>query len=177
MKLIDQWTLALSIIAIILSLINFIYLYCTNKKKLDINIRNYTTSQYPPTKDKENPFFYMIYIDFINKSRLPIAITSVQIIDSENIYNINLSSERIAEKNRKQNNVIIERQTVDSAGFPINLNGLTAKGEILLMYGKKEFSNEKSILIINTNRGKVKKKINIKQKVISNANFTEQYML
>lgn len=168
----ELFSLTTSIIALILSLLNLTYLIITNKKKIELNIRNYT---YIKTSATAKSFFYMFNVEFINKSRQPIAVTSMVFIDGDKSFEIDLEQQRVADKEKKRGQEVIERNKLDSADFPINLTGLTAIRKILIMHGDDNFQNEEIKVIINTNRGKVNKIIKIKDKYFSSADFTKNF--
>lgn len=91
-KLIDfiknYYSPILSVVAIIISLINFVYLVITNKKKLKININNFTIGN---VNDKN---FYIFNMELINKSRLSISVNEIIIEANKEKYKI-IKSPRI----------------------------------------------------------------------------------
>lgn len=153
----NHYEAILSVLAFIISMINLIYLLFTNKKKIAFKIENYTSSKV----DSKN--FYMFNIEFINKSRLPISINDLIIIDGTNTYSIIKSPRLLAEKTTTRNKEVIRHQEVHSAKFPINITGLTSKQKFIVMYGPEKFQDEKVKIILLTNRGTRKKKISIKK--------------
>jgi hypothetical protein len=166
----EIFSLVTSIVAIVLSLINLVYLVITNNKKLDFNIRNYT---YIKTFTADKSFFYLFNVEFINKSRQPISITSVKFIDGDKTFDIDLEQQRLADKNKTMGQEVIERKKLDSADFPINLTSLTAIRKILIMHGDDNLQNKKIKVVINTNRGKIYKKISINEKYFLINDFTK----
>lgn len=166
----EIFSLVTSIVAIILSIINLVYLIITNNKKLDFNIRNYT---YTKISTSDKSFFYLFNVEFINKSRQPISITNMKFIDGDKIYYIDLEQQRVADKSKTRGQEIIERRNLDSAEFPINLTSLTATRKILIMHGDDNFQNEEIKVVISTNRGKIYKKLSINEKHSSISDFTK----
>lgn len=82
--------------------------------------------------------FYMFNVEFVNKSRLPISVNEITIIENENKYKIIKSPRLLAEKDTKRNKEIIRHQEVHSAKFPINIIGLSFNQEFLVMYGPEK---------------------------------------
>lgn len=164
----NNFNTILSILAFIISLINLIYLILTNKKNLTFNIRNYTLA------NVNKKHFYMFNVEFVNKSRLPISINEITILDNKNKYKIIKSPRLLAEKDTKRNKEIIRHQEVHSAKFPINITGLSSKQEFLVMYGPEKIVNEKTKIIINTNRGKIVKKVLLNNYYLEPTKFTEE---
>ena len=114
----------------------------------------------------------MFNIEFMNKSRLSISINDLIFIDGENSYSIIKSPRLLAEKNTTRNREVIRHQEVHSTKFPINITGLTSEQKFIVMYGPEKFENEIIKIIIMTNRGKIKKKINIKKYYLTLQQFT-----
>ncbi|MGN1374432.1 MAG: hypothetical protein ACI4XK_03935 [Bacilli bacterium] len=109
----------------------------------------------------------------MNKSRLSISINDLLFIDGENSYSIIKSPRLIAEKSTTRNREVIRHQEVHSTKFPINITGLTSEQKFIVMYGAEKFENEIIKIIIMTNRGKIKKKINIKKYYLTPQQFMD----
>lgn len=164
----SHYSTILSILAFTISLINLIYLLVTNKKKLKINIVNFTIG------NVNNKHFYMFNVELINKSRLPISVNEIIIEDSKEKYKFIKSPRMLAEKDRKRNNEIIKHQEIHSAKFPINIAGLSSEQKFIVMYGPEKIENDSSKVIINTNRGKVTKKINLNMYYLQSEDFAKE---
>ena len=163
----NHYEAILSVLAFIISIINLIYLIFTNKKRISFKIENYTSSKV------NNKNFYMFNMEFMNKSRLSISINDLIFIDGENSYSIIKSPRLLAEKSTTRNREVIRHQEVHSTKFPINITGLTSEQKFIVMYGPEKFENEMIKIIIMTNRGKIKKKINIKKYYLTPQQFMD----
>lgn len=166
--LINNFSSILSIIAICISILNFVYLYITNRKKLNFSISSYTVAKV------NGKNFYMFNVEFINKSRLPISVNEITFIDSKNIYKIDKAPQLLAEKNTKRGNEVIKRKEINSAKFPINLLGLCSEQKFIVMHGPEDFKASNIKVMITTNRGKVTKKIAIKERIVDSNTFTTE---
>lgn len=164
----SHYSAILSISAFIISLINLVYLLITNKKKLKINIINFTIG------DVNNKHFYMINVELINKSRLPISINEIIIEDNKEKYKIIKSPRMLAEKDRKRNNEIIKHQEIHSTKFPINIAGLSSEQKFIVMYGPKKLKNDNSKIIISTNRGGLIQKVSLNRYYLQPEDFTKE---
>lgn len=158
----------LSISALIISLINLIYLLYTNKKKLIFQITNYTKAKV------NNKNFYMFNVNLINKSRLPISVNEISFFNKAEIYTVIKSPRMLSEKSTTRNKEIIRHQEVHSVKFPINITGLTSEQNFIVMYGPETFQCEKVKIIISTNRGKIKLKINLNDYYLRPDDFTSE---
>lgn len=150
----NNYETILSVAAFILSLFNFIYLIYTNKKRLSFNMIHYTVARI------NNKFFYMFNIELINKSRLPIAVNEIIVKYNDSEYKIIKSPRLLSEKETKRNKEVVRRQEVHSAKFPVNILGLASEQKFLVMYGPEKMNGEVD-LFINTNRGKISKKVDL----------------
>lgn len=164
----NNYGILLSVSAFIISLINLIYLLITNKKRLTININNYTFS------NVNNRKFYMFNVEFINKSRLPISVNEIIIESNKEKYKIIKSPRMLSEKDRKQNGLVIKHQEIHSAKFPINILGLTSEHKFIVMYGPDRIDETISTIIINTNRGKITKKVLLNNYYVKIDEFTKE---
>lgn len=164
----NHYSTILSISAFIISLINLIYLLTTNKKKLKVNIANFTIC------NVNNKHFYMFNVELINESRLPISVNEIIFKDNKKEYKVIKSPRMLAEKDRKRNNEIIKHQEIHSAKFPINVVGLSSEQKFIVMYGPEKITNDNSKIIINTNRGKVTQKVNLNNNYLSSEEFAKE---
>lgn len=164
----NDYSTMLSVFAFSISLINLLYLIITNKKKLEMKIINFSIG------DLNNRHFYMFNVEFINKSRLPISVNEIIIADNKEKFKILKSPRTLAEKERKRNREIIKHQEIHSAKFPINISGLSSEQNFIVMYGPEKIGNENSKIIINTNRGKITKKINLNMYYLEFKDFKKE---
>lgn len=164
----NHYEAMLSVLAFTISVVNLIYLIFTNKKRIIFKFENYTSAKV------NNKNFYMFNMEFINKSRLSISINDIFFIDGENSYSIIKSPRLLAEKNTTRSEEIIRHQEVHSTKFPINITGLTSEQKFIVMYGPEQFENEIIKIVIMTNRGKIKKKINIKKYYLTPEQFMKE---
>lgn len=130
----NHYSTILSIFVFIISLINLIYLQLTNKKKLKMNIANFTIV------DVNSKHFYMLNVELINKSRLHISVNEIIIENNKEQYRIIKSPRMLAEKDRKRNNEIINHQEIHSAKFPINIASLSSEQKFVVMYGTENLA-------------------------------------
>ena len=164
----EHYEAILSVSAFTISVINLIYLIFTNKKRISFKIENYTSAKV------NNKKFYMFNMEFINKSRLSISINDLIFIDGKNSYSSIKSPRLLAEKSTTRNKEVIRHQEVHSTKFPINITGLTSEQKFVVLYGPEKFENETLKIIIMTNRGKIKKKINIKKYYLTSDQFMDE---
>lgn len=157
--------LVLSMIALIISLTDLIYLIYTNFKRLDINVIYYSRL-YIHGKN-----YYMINIEFINKSRQPIAVNEIVIKYENSDYKIIKSPRLLLEKNRTKGKVLTDYKELSSAKFPINLAGLSSEQKFVVMYGPDSLENTTSKISLSTNRGKISNKLNLKDYYVSIDDF------
>ena len=108
---------------------------------------------------------------FMNKSRLSVSINDLIFLDGVNNYSIIKSPRLLAEKSTTSNKEVIRHKEVHSTKFPINITGLTSEQKFIVMYGPEKFENEIIKIIMLTNRGKIKKKINIKKYYLTSDKF------
>lgn len=167
--IVNNFSIILSVLALIISFINLIYLFFTNRKKLNIEINNYTLMNIGESKN-----WYIFNVELINKSRLPVSINEINILDKGITYAIIKSPRLLSEKNNTRNREIIKHQEVHSSKFPINLGGLTSEQKFIVMYGPERFSDDKVKIIINTNRGKIKKNLVYKNLYLTATDFAKE---
>lgn len=151
--IVKNLSIIISIIALIISITNLIYLIITNKKKIVLKIDNYTKRE---VHDKE---FYFFNVTITNKSRLPIAINEITINYKKENYSFVKSPRLLLEGQTTRGEEVIRRKEIYSSRFPININGLCSEQMFLVMYGPQEFKNEKIKINVKTSRGQVKKRL------------------
>lgn len=164
----NNYSSILSIIAILISLINLVYLIINNKKNLKFEIDTFTIG------DVNKKKFYMFNVNFINKSRLPIAINQIILTDNNINYFMIKSPRKLTEKESKRNNIVTAHHEVHSAKFPINILGLTSLQQFIVMYGPESLPNENITMTLCTNRGKINYKIKLQDYFIDANDFCKE---
>ncbi len=86
--IINNIGIIISMSAFVLSIINFIYIIITNKKRLTFKVDNYTYGNVDGKK------FYFFNVEFCNCSRLPIAINEIDFKQNKEIYHV-IKSKRL----------------------------------------------------------------------------------
>lgn len=167
--IVKNLSIIISVIALIISIINLIYLLMTNKKRFNLTIENYSQGKV------DNKDFYFFNVILSNKSRLPIAINEISLVEQEEIYTFIKSPRLLLEGQTTRGKEVLKRKEIYSSKFPLNINGLCSEQFFLVMYGPKDFNSKKVKIIINTSRGKVKRKIiNFKKYFIQSDNFFKE---
>ncbi|AUJ74201.1 hypothetical protein SE1UMMC_07280 [Staphylococcus epidermidis] len=141
----DWWKLTpiiISVLAMFISAINFLYNYSRNKKNLDIELINYYNIPYSGT---------FVRINLINKSLNNITITKMCVNKYEVIRNKKIFFKYDTRLN-----------SLDFDVFPIKLESYEAK-ELLLYFPELHFVKStditKDLYQIYSSRGKVKSKL------------------
>lgn len=150
--IINNIGIIISILALILSVFNFIYLITTNMKKLKLKVENYSYCNVDGKK------FYFFNVMFSNNSRLPIAINEIDLLQNKKVYHFIKSKRLLLDGQTTRNKQIIRTKKVYSAKFPININGLCSEQYFIVMYGPDNIDNSNLKIILRTNRGKIKMK-------------------
>lgn len=152
-------SLAIAIISILLSLINFVILLISRHKRLEINLVSYRIVK---LKDF---YFHQFQVQILNKSQLPISIKG---ISYNNIYSPRapyLVKEETF-KNSLGNKEYIKTMTFP---FPINLSSLEGTSGYLEFKSKDQININSLRLNVFTNRGKLAKvKVNINNAIKDN---------
>ena len=105
-------------------------------------------------------YIYEFSIMLINKSKQPISIINIEIINNGKSYYAKNDKTIITESKKQEIKIM-------TADFPINLTCLEAQKQIIYFKLDEELENEKFDLIIYTNRGKVIKHVDYTQKQIT----------
>lgn len=161
-------SIIISIISLSISLFNLIYLIATNFRKINIDILNFTY------KEIDNKFIYLFDISISNKSRQAISINSITLVTCNGEYELNQNPRKIAEHFSKTGNIVNNREKLFSSGFPVNISGLFSVRNFYEYDSSIELDHIVKIKII-TNRGKIIKKVNLKDKYIKSNEFVEKY--
>lgn len=150
--ILDNLSIIISMLALMISIINIIYLVLTNKKKLQFEINNYSSGKV------NNKNYYFFDVEIINKSRLPISVNEITIESNKQNYTFIKASRLLLKGETKKGKEVTDRYEIHSIKFPININGLCSEQEFIVMYGPNEF-NDNVKITLKTSRGKIKKKI------------------
>lgn len=149
--IVKNLSIIISIIALIVSMTNLIYLIITNKKHIHLKIDSYTKDN---VHDKE---FYFFNVTITNKSRLSIAINEITINYKRKNYLFLKSPRLLFESQTTRGKEIIRKKEIYSIKFPININGLCSEQMFLVMRsGPQDFENGKVKINVKTSRGQVK---------------------
>lgn len=152
-------SLAIAVISILLSLINFIALLISKHKKLEINLVSYRIVK---LKDF---YFHQFQVQILNKSQLAISIKSISYNDIYSPRTPYLVKEETF-KNSLGNKEYIKTMTFH---FPINLSSLEGTSGYLEFKSKNQINIETLKLNVFTNRGKLSKvKVNINNVIKDN---------
>lgn len=167
--IIENPSIIISILALVLSLINFIYLIITNMKRVELIIDSFSKGKV------DNKIYYFFNITITNKSRLPIAINEISIKTNQENFTFFKSPRLLCESQVTRGKEVIRRKEIYSAKFPLNINGLCSEQFFLMLYAPEEINNEENKMIVKTSRGKTE--INIKKLdnyFIEDNNFFEE---
>lgn len=152
----SYWETIIAVSGFIISIINLIYLIKNNLKSIDIK------ELYFLKMVITNKYHYEFTTIFVNKSKLPISIINIEIINNNKSY-YSKSDKTIVCEHKDSQGVITKIMTAD---FPINLNCLESKKEIIYFKLDEELEKENFKMIIYTNRGKLEKNVSFKQKQV-----------
>lgn len=145
-------TLIIAIAGFLMSLISWVRDIVTQRVHLDVQITRANVNV-------KNPGLFC-YLSVVNRSRLPIAITSLAISQSGiETYCIPVPK-CVLEHTHKIGNTVVERRTEYSTALPIQLQGLGGLTVLAQFEGLPEAiqTDSKSLnLVVYTNRGKPRK--------------------
>lgn len=161
-------TTIVSIIALVLSIGNAIYIFVCNHKKIDLKLNSYTKNIV------NGKYAYIFDILIENKSRLPISINSLKIIKEKKEITFNPNPKLISEITSRSGKTITDKASLYSTAFPINILGLNDNREFFELSNNENLEG-KCIIKILTNRGKVSKKINLNDSYIDTSTFMKEY--
>jgi hypothetical protein len=149
-----NWELIIAIIALLLSIYNFLYNVISKWTRLDIDVQ-----YYKPTKisDKNNLF---LLTTFINNSDLPITINKVYLHIDEKKYLCSINKQHLGNVTQKSGNTIKSEMNYYSIPFPLQINNLDSERGVLVIATNDilHISNNMELEILTT-RGIIKKKI------------------
>lgn len=161
-----NWEPIIAVLGFLLSIINFSYLIKNNWKSIGIKEIFYTKTKL------EGKIFYEFNMILMNKSRQPISIVDISFENKGKMCSAKLDRTKIGHSTDPKN----VTTTFYSSEFPINLNGLESSKEMILFCLTDEINNEEIDLIITTNRGKIKKMVDFKNKNITIDQYLERIL-
>ena len=164
----DIISISISIFALVLSIANTIYLIICNHKRINILLNTYTKSII------NGKYIYIFDLLIENKSRLPIAINSVKIVNKNIEYDMNRNPKLISDITSKTGNMITGNYKLFSAKFPINISGLISDRKFLELSIVEDIDGE-CLFEFFTNRGIIKKEIDITEFYIEPTKFIKEY--
>ena len=145
-------TLIIAIAGFLMSLISWVRDIVTQRVRLDVQITGANTNT-------KNPGL-LCYLSIVNRSRLPITITSLAISQSEVLTYCVPVPKRVLEHTHKIGNTVVEYKSAYSTPLPIQLQGLGGMLVLTQFEGLQEAiqTDSKSLnLVVYTNRGRPKK--------------------
>lgn len=155
-----NWELVLSIIAILLSIYNFLYNVIMKWTRLDIDI-----CYYEPIKMNNKNFLYLL-VTFLNKSDLPITINKVYLHTNGKKYLCNINKECLGNVTKRSGNIIKSDIDYYSLSFPLQINNLDGEKGVIVIETKDDLQISNNMLLeILTTRGNIKKKITSLEKI------------
>lgn len=148
----DNITLALSIFGSVGTLISWLYLLVRQMKNIDIRVieHNFTEQS------------ILVYLLFENKSRLPIAITDIVLVQDSKTIHCEPIPTLAFQATKRVNNEIVEQIRDYTLGLPIQLETLGAKSGYVYFEVPptgQQISSKSLTVQICTNRGKPIQKI------------------
>lgn len=154
--LFKYWSEIVATLALLISIINIIINFILNYKNLDIKINFYLEHKF------NNKFFIELNTILINKSKQPISIVDIKFENNNKIYSAKNEKSVISQKKSSD-----EEIKIYNSELPINLIGLESSKEMFLFKLDDCLEKSEISLTINTNRGKINKKINLSDKKIT----------
>lgn len=154
----ENITLALAILGSLGTLFTWAYNFLQNRKNISVHIVGHRYSDFD-----ENSF--LLYMSFVNNSRIPISITSISI----NVDGIYHSCQEIPittfEETTRCKDKILSHHEYKSMPLPIALAGLSGtSGYVYFEFPEGKLQSDATHLIVqvSTNRGKaIEKKLSL----------------
>lgn len=115
--------LIIAIAAFVLSLTSWIYMIYMNRKDVSLIINRYTSYR---TEDLQKESLYMMSVSFENKSRQPIAISKLAILQDDVEYDFRVDATIIFKGALRTGDRVDESNEISSTQFPINLSPLNS---------------------------------------------------
>lgn len=145
----EFYKILVSVLALVLSICNTVYLYITQRCKISIQIRRFSIRQY------ERHDIVNVYFEIENHSRLPIAISRMRLIVDDVYYETSIYPEMYAQRFISNTNADDEKIKYYSTPLPLNIIGLGAfSGYIAFVVppGTVQAHDKLLNLEVNTNR-------------------------
>ena len=139
-------TFWIAVAGFIMSFLSWVHTFFTQRKNFDISIlqiKSFVSVTY-------------LYLLFSNKSRLPIAITNVQLLFDGKSYNCTPIPKLVSATEKKRGRDVIKRTEEYSKELPIMVPSLGAVNGIVLFEGMTRLPQDNAkhlTLLICTNRG------------------------
>lgn len=148
----------LTIIAFVFSTYTFVKDLIEKRKNLSVNLLQVAPGF---TGDYQS---YSFCFQISNKSRLPIAITKIQVQTENQIFELLNAPITLLSSVTKQNEVITDTKKIEGSVLPINFASLGAERIYLTSYKETNFfiaPTDKIKIHISTNRGKIIKNVDV----------------
>lgn len=146
----DYITIGIAIAAFVLSVYNFVYQLIIERKNLKVELIGVTQSF-------ENAKWYVIELNFLNKSRLPISIADIWLSGNGNRKSVDTKKHQLAKMTERTGKTVTNEVIVMSDILPIDLGSLmTFRGKYVIDLVKSDFdiSEGQSIdITLSTSRG------------------------
>ena len=150
----DNVTLAIALIGLCLSVFNVLHDLASNKKSLSI------TAPYLFCNECNCGYSFLV-LEFVNKSNLPITLTRIQSVIDGISFELGRERVRMFEYSHPERRGKVAE---DSAVTPISIDPLGYAKILLAISEKPDIQNLCVDLSIGTNRGMIKKKVEIGEK-------------
>lgn len=144
--LFEKISIILSVIGLLGGLSSWIYIWLGNKPKFKCVILS----------KKVTPEGLLLYVSFSNESRLPIALTKIDLIVGNSRVTCVQFPEKVFEIIQKTKDVITHKEKHFSMQIPINISGLSAtSGFVYFRFGLNTVPPISNVLTleVSTNRG------------------------
>ncbi len=165
--ILHHWDPILTVLAFSLSLITFTINVISSRRKIKININNYTIIH------KDNKKVFVFNIDAMNCSKLSISLNEIRINDTENnTYIVRKHPSLVTTKKISNSKSVEHYQENHSVKFPINIASLSSEQCFIELYVPNEVNELDDKIVISTNRGVIKTKIELENKFIDSKEFT-----
>lgn len=148
----ENITLSLAIFGSASSVFTWLYSFVVNRKNIQFHIIGQRYS------DSES---LLLYMSFINKSRLPISITAISVKDNNALYSCQEIPITTLEETTRCGNKVISHHEYKSMPLPITISGLSGtSGYVYFEFpeAKPQLDATRLTFRVSTNRGKAVEK-------------------
>lgn len=148
----ENITLALSIFGAVGTLITFVSGYIQNWKNLRIIISNATYNQ--------NLYMLLLSVTFENRSRLPIAVTTLSLFSKQNEILPFKYPKCVEQYAHRQGSEVVDRKFLYNLNFPVDIQQLSAaSGYVLFEISPEDFERFSTHLTlqVRSTRGSAQK--------------------